>query len=208
MVDLSASDATANFALAARVLPFGLSCTSAPVNFVTVTRKIPLGNKTIATKKVTLAFPFSFGGVSDPSVLISTSGRIDLLPHGWRASNTTNETTIEVVNAVQRETNSDSNVFYGVSGTKPNRVFVAEWRDLDASSAGNHLTYEAQLHENGDVDLVYTSIPPGIDDTPRTLARNTNQPNPPFFVFAPRAGDDPPLNGVAMHLSASSSPEN
>jgi hypothetical protein len=160
-------------------------------------------NKYIAETKARLPFTFSFGGLSYKRLMLVSDGAIGFLPPRWTQSHAINQGLITVLNVVQSFARPESRMLTSVVGTAPNRVFVIEWRDMDALPTGQHLTYEAKLHENGDIDFLYQTISSGLTDYPRAMELFTNQVDAPFFEFSLPGGQNPPFDGVAIHLAAS-----
>ena len=132
-----------------------------------------------ATKSVTLPFNFTFMGSSYSSIAISSNGNA----HFGTASNAYSNVTIPnsaVPNAMiaafwdDLSPNLGGAIYYGTSGSAPNRVFVIEWRDVRRYSYGTTgATFEIQLHEaNNSVWVLYqdtvfgsTSADSGISAT-------------------------------------------
>ncbi|HNT24160.1 MAG TPA: hypothetical protein PKM21_07340, partial [Anaerolineales bacterium] len=105
------------------------------------------------TKTVTLPFNFTFMGTSYSSVKISSNGNA----HFGTASTAYSNVTIPRTTAPNAmiaafwddlSPNLGGAVYYGTSGSAPNRVFVIEWRDVRRYSYGTTgATFEIQLVE-------------------------------------------------------------
>jgi hypothetical protein len=50
-------------------------------------------------------------------------------------------------------------IFTLQGGTAPNRYFVVEWRHFELVSGSGNLSFEAILHENGDIVFQYSQVP-------------------------------------------------
>lgn len=123
------------------------------------------------TGLVNLGFTFKFYENAYTGVYVSSAGAV-----GFSSSSLSGRTSSSYVPGTASpnnfiaaylaplRVNSGSytgRVYYLRGGTAPNRYFVAEWYQAK-DSYGNQYTFEAVLHENGNIDLKYLSmIQPG-----------------------------------------------
>ncbi|MBI5942749.1 MAG: hypothetical protein HY864_00130 [Chloroflexi bacterium] len=50
-------------------------------------------------------------------------------------------------------------IFYEIGGVAPSRFIVIEWRDVKTFGGSNPFSFEAILHENGDIIFLFQSLP-------------------------------------------------
>jgi hypothetical protein len=199
-VDLTLSDQTQNFSLAARPNDFGLACTSEPLAWVDATTVQTMRGNLTGTKVVSLRLRFLLAGTVYTSAKVTTAGQVLLHKLGGV------DHLIEVLDLnLQKGGYPDSAVLTSTAGVKPNRMFTVEWRDwAPVNTPGEHMTYELQLHENGGAfDMLYQTTGPSQVYAPRAIEQTSGTSPAAPFILGPFANDSPPLDGMALHFAPS-----
>jgi subtilisin family serine protease len=155
-----------DFTLPQKVDSFGYSCRPGALEFIEATNPVALsGDDDVVT--VGLPFAFHFYGSSYDQVSITTNGWLSFAGPSTSYFNTPLPDPSEPNGAVYAFwddlfVGDNSSVLTEVIGTAPHRAFVVEWRDVELlGQPGVPLTFEAVLHENGQVSLLYRTLGSG-----------------------------------------------
>ena len=148
-------------------------------SWITATTNSGLTGDDEVAGPINLGFPFPFYGVPQSQLYFSTNGLISFGAGHWEWSGA----------AIPYETNpnhiiapawddllvgapyNSGAIYYSQGGIAPNRYFVIEWRDVETSYSSPVFSFEAILHENGDIVFQYKSVPSpfwpivGIEDS-------------------------------------------
>ncbi len=157
-------DETLDFTLPQRTDSFGYFCQIVPFSFIDANTVLPLSGDDNAVP-VSLPFPFTFYGQTYNTAFVSTNGNLNFQELNARFSNEAipNPNT---PNAALYGFWDDLYVDSGVAsvrtellGTRPNRQFVIEWRDVAFCCISfERVRFEIVLFENGRILMQYTSI--------------------------------------------------
>ena len=177
------------------------------------------------TGPINIGFDFPFYGMPQSQLYFSTNGLITFSAGNWEWSgpgipNDTNPNNFIAPYWDDLRVGSPSNggaIYYSQFGSAPDRYFVVEWRNVQNYGSATPFSFEAILHENGDIVLQYQSLPGsywpivGIEDSngydgleyyygnlSALKAVRFQYPSPAAGVFispASRAGGFAPING-------------
>jgi S-layer homology domain len=119
------------------------------------------------TGPIDIGFNFPFYGMPQSQLYFSTNGLITFGAGSWdwSGSDIPNEMNPNNLIApfwddlrVGNPYNTGA-IYYSQGGSAPNRYFVVEWRNVEYWDDTQNISFEAILHENGDIVFQYQSLP-------------------------------------------------
>lgn len=124
-----------------------------------------------AAASVPIGFNFSFFGANQSSVFVSTNG-IMTFGTGFTTFGNTDMTTTPAQAAIAPFWDdlhaaggaADSNIFFQTSGSGPNEHLTVQWnkvRFFSGGTAGDTLTFQAQLYADGRIEFNYLDLVSG-----------------------------------------------
>jgi hypothetical protein len=119
------------------------------------------------TGPIDIGFNFPFYGMPQSQLYFSTNGLITFGAGNWEWSGTgipndTNPNNLIAPYWDDLRVGSPANegaVYYSQGGSSPNSYFIVEWRNVQNYGSATPFSFEAILHENGDIVLQYQSLP-------------------------------------------------
>lgn len=156
-------DLTLDVALPDRVDAFGYACGAAGGSFVEGTEQLALTGDD-KTLPISLPFRVPLYGKSYREAWVSTNG---VLGFGTASSSRANTALPNSANPNlalfplwdDLYVDADSGVWTGVTGAKPNRTFVVEWRNVSFfASRSARVTFSAAIGEDGTVTYRYADV--------------------------------------------------
>jgi hypothetical protein len=119
------------------------------------------------TGPINIGFDFPFYGMPQSRLYFSTNGLITFGAGNWEGSgpgipNDTNPNNFIASYWDDLRVGNPYNggaIYYSQFGSAPDRYFVVEWRDVQNYGSATPFSFEAILHENGDIVLKYQSLP-------------------------------------------------
>ncbi|MFR9777999.1 S8 family serine peptidase [Micromonospora sp. MS34] len=158
-----AGDVTLDVALPDRVDAFGYACGAAGGSFVKGTDLVPL---TGDDKSLSISLPFRVPlyGKSYRQAWVSTNGAFGFGTESSARANTALPNSAEPNLALfplwdDLYVETDSGIYTAVTGAKPNRTFVVEWRNVSFySNRSARVTFSAAISEDGTVTYRYADV--------------------------------------------------
>ena len=131
------------------------------------------------TGPINIGFNFPFYGIPQSQLYFSTNGLISFGAGSWDWSGADFPSDMNPNNFIapfwdDLQVGSPYNsgaIYYSQGGSAPNRYFVVEWRNVEYWYNSTITSFEAILHENGDIVFQYQSLPSsywptvGIEDS-------------------------------------------
>jgi len=199
---------------------------SVPYNWISASTNSGLTGDDEFAGPINMGFNFPFYGMPQSQLYFSTNGLITFGAGSWDyfgsdIPNDMNPNNLIAPFWFDLRVGSPYNggaIYYSQGGSAPNRYFVVEWRNVQTYEGNTSFSFEAILHENGDIDFQYQSFPTsfwaivgledsvGYDGLQQYYSSNVSNSNAIRFYYpAPsarllvspveRAGGFAPLNG-------------
>jgi len=138
-----------------------------PYNWISATTNSGLSGDDRFTGPLALGFDFPFYGLTQSQLYFNTNGLITFGSGSadWGDSGIGDEANPNNLIApfwadlLVGSPYNNGGVFYSRGGSAPNRYFVVEWRNVEWRYRNETFTFEAILHENGDIVFQYASLP-------------------------------------------------
>jgi hypothetical protein len=116
---------------------------------------------------INIGFNFPFYGMPQTQLYFSTNGLITFGAGNWDWSGSDIPNDMNPNNLIApfwddlRVGNpyNTGAIYYSQGGNAPNRYFVVEWRNVEYWDNTENISFEAILHENGDIVFQYQSLP-------------------------------------------------
>ena len=172
-------DLVQDFSLSRKLDDFGHGCREIPFAWVDATTQSALFGDEFAGR-LRLPFAFSFYGTDYSAVFLSDNGYLNFLaadqfnqfPVGIPSKAVPNAAIYLLWQDMVLDT--EAGIDYDTIGTAPDRTFVIEYSAMRAGGT-SRLTFEAQLHEDGRIDLLYGPNPPNPGDGRNALTGIENE---------------------------------
>ncbi|PZF97792.1 S8 family serine peptidase [Micromonospora deserti] len=157
------ADTVLDVTLPDRVDAFGYACAAAGGSFVSGTELMPLTGDD-RTSPLTLPFRVPLYGKSYRDAWVSTNGVLGFAASSTSRANTALPNTANPNLALfpfwdDLYVEADSGIYTAVTGVKPHRSFVVEWRNVSLyTDRSLRLTFSAAIGEDGTITYRYTDI--------------------------------------------------
>ncbi len=169
---------TQDFSLARKLDDFGHGCREIPFAWVDAANQSGLFGDEFAGR-LRLPFDFPFYGTNYSAVYLSDNGYLNFLaadqynqfPVGIPSKSVPNAAIYLLWQDLVLDT--EAGIDYDTIGSAPNRTFVIEYSGMRAGAS--RLSFEAQLHEDGRIDLLYGPNPANPGDGRNALTGIENE---------------------------------
>ncbi|MEU5945390.1 S8 family serine peptidase [Micromonospora sp. NPDC047465] len=157
------ADTVLDVTLPDRVDAFGYACGAAGGSFVSGTELMPLTGDD-RTAPVTLPFRVPLYGKSYRQAWVSTNGVLGFGTASTSRANTALPNTANPDLALfpfwdDLYVEADSGIYTAVTGARPNRTFVVEWRNVSVfADRSTRLTFSAAIGEDGSITYRYADV--------------------------------------------------
>jgi hypothetical protein len=141
-----------------------------PYSWINATSNTGLTGDDASTGPFNIGFKFPFYGINQTQLFINTNGGIAFgksydyytsgMPYIYPPNNFIAVFSDDL--AVGSPYNNGG-VYYSRGGTAPNRFLVISWSLVDVYGGSSHFSFQAILHENGDIVFQYQSLPDFYD---------------------------------------------
>ena len=119
------------------------------------------------TGPINIGFNFPFYGMPQSQLYFSTNGLITFGAGSWDWSGSDIPNDMNPNNLIAPfwddllvgNPYNSGVIYYSQGGSSPNRYFVVEWRNVEYWDNTENISFEAILHENGDIVFQYQSLP-------------------------------------------------